>query len=169
MKYASHKQGLLLDKLSDKYMTDEETDVENSGSGFIQRTPKWRSDKLSRLLSKLDEKYYKSSKTEKARPAKPRRPGPYSDRMPPVNAPKWALCGQPSSEEFEDTDDHEPQSQDSGNDDSTQASTSTMVRSHSPIDGISNTNSDYQSDIDDDDDDDDDSQWLFNVAGIERP
>ena len=127
MKYASHKQGLLLDKLSDKYMTDEETDGESSGSGFIKRTPRWRSDKLSRLFSKLDEKYYKSSRTEKARPAKPRRPGPYSDRMPPLNAPKWAISGQPSSEELEDTDDHEPQSQDSGNDDNTSAGTSTTM------------------------------------------
>ena len=45
----------------------------------------------------------------------------------------------------------------------------TMGRSHSTTDVINNTNSDYQSDIDDDDDDDEDSQWLFNVAGIERP
>ena len=35
-------------------MTDEETDVENDG-GFVQRMPKWRSDKLSKLLTKLDE------------------------------------------------------------------------------------------------------------------
>ena len=71
MKHVTTKQGLLLSKLSDKYMTDEETDNENDG--FIKRTPKWRNGHLSKLLMKLDEKYVKSSKTDKARPMKPRR------------------------------------------------------------------------------------------------
>ena len=152
-------------------MTDEETDAESNSTGFIQRTPKWRSNKLSKLLAKLDEKYHKSSKTDKARPTKPRRSGPYSDRMPPLNAPKWAL-----SEEFEeagssnaessviDTTD-EPQSlTDSGND-IDDSLTMLTPHNHTSNDINCNAISDDQSD---DDDDEEDSQWLFNVAGIER-
>ena len=145
-------------------MTDEETDVENDG-GFVQRTPKWRSDKLSKLLTKLDEKYHKSSKTDKARPTKPRRPGPCSDRMPPLNAPKWAL-----SEEAEesgssiaessaiDTDEHEPLSL-------IDSDRCAMLTPHDH-----NTSNDIDTISDDQsDDNDEDSQWLFNIAGIQRP
>jgi len=41
-------------------MTDEETDIENGG--LIQRSPKWRSNNLSTLLTKLDEKYSRTSR-----------------------------------------------------------------------------------------------------------
>lgn len=75
--------------LNDKYMTDEETDDEN---GFlITRSPRWRNDRLSQLFYKLDKKYKKYSKSEKSRPLKPRKPGPFTQRKPPTNAPKWAL------------------------------------------------------------------------------
>jgi len=69
-------------------MTDKETDTESGG--FIQRSPKWRNNP-SKLLTKLDEKYSRASNTKKARPMKPCRQGPYNGRMPPLNAPKWAL------------------------------------------------------------------------------
>ena len=44
---------------------------------------------------KLDEKCSKSSKMDKTRPMKPCRQVPYSNRMPPLNAPKWALSKKP--------------------------------------------------------------------------
>ena len=162
MKHSSTKQGILLSKLSEKYMSDEETDTENDG--FIQRTPKWRNGHLSKLLMKLDEKYSKSSKTDKTRPTKPRRQGPYSDRMPPLNAPKWALSKEPeeegrSSAEVEAESD-EPQSvTDSGNGNGPTIHDSDVSTS----DDIN-----YEEMNSDDDDDDDDSEWLFNVVGIER-
>ena len=110
---------------------------------------------------KLDEKYSKSSKTDKTRPMKPRRQGPYSDRMPPPNAPKWALSKEPeeegrSSAEVEAESD-EPQSvTDSGNDNGPTIHDSDVSTS----DDIN-----YE-DMNSDDDDDDDGEWLFNVVGI---
>lgn len=170
MKHSSSKQGLLLNKLSEKYMTDEETDIENDG--FIQRTPKWRNSHLSKLFMKLDDKYSKSSKTDKARPMKPRRQGPYSDRMPPLNAPKWALSrefdevGSSSAESsLLETESDELQSiTDSGNDNGlTIHDNDSSVCTSDDI----NHNDQVHSD-EDNDDDDNDSEWLFNVVGIEK-
>ena len=152
MKHASTKQGLLLGKLNEKYMTDEETDTENDG--FIKRTPKWRNSHLSKLLMKLDEKCSKSSKMDKTRPMKPCRQGPYSDRMPPLNAPKWAL-----SNKLEEVGSSSAESSINETDELSMADCSND-------DGFNNANTSddinhNHSDDDNDDDNDDDSEWLF--------
>lgn len=69
-------------------MTDEETDDED---GFlITWSQRWRHKKLTELFTKLDKKYKKFSKSEKSRSLKPWKPGPFSERKPPSNAPHWA-------------------------------------------------------------------------------
>ena len=78
-------------------MTDEETDDDDNGV-LIKRSPKWRHEKLTQLLSKLDKKYVKGSTSEKSRPLKPRKLGPYSERKPPANAPKWAIVNEEISD-----------------------------------------------------------------------
>ena len=164
MKHSSTQQGILLSKLSEKYMSDEETDAENDG--FIRRSPKWRNGHLSKLFMKLDEKYSKSSKTDKTRPMKPRRQGLCSERMPPLNAPQWALskesAGSTSSNAEIETESDEPQSvTDSGNNNGPTIHESDVYVSTSDDINCEELNSD-------DCDDDDDSEWLFNVVGIER-
>ena len=90
LRFSTDKQEQLLKSLSDKYMTDEESD--NDNGILIRRSPRWRHEKLTQLFYKLDKKYVRSSKSEKSRPLKPRRPGPHSERKPPTNAPKWAIA-----------------------------------------------------------------------------
>ena len=85
-------------RLNDKFMTDEETDDESENGFLIRRSPKWRHDRLTQLFSKLDKKYRKFSKSDKSRPLKPRKPGPFTERKPPTNAPKWALSTEETSE-----------------------------------------------------------------------
>ena len=84
-------------RLNDKFMTDEETDDSENGI-LIRRSPK-RHDRLTQLFSKLDKKYRRFSKSEKSRlTLKPRKPGPFTERKPPINAPKWALNDEETSE-----------------------------------------------------------------------
>lgn len=78
-------------RLNDKFMTDEETDNDSENGFLIRRSPKWRHDRLTQLFSKLDKKYKRFSKSDKSRPLKPRKPGHFTERKPPINAPKWAL------------------------------------------------------------------------------
>ena len=71
-------------------MLDEETDSEDSET-FIKRTPKWRSNKLNKLIEKLDERYVRSrEKKDNSKPCKARKIGQPSERPIPVSAPKWA-------------------------------------------------------------------------------
>ena len=55
MKYAIGDEIKVFEKLSGKYMSDEETDEEDDKI-LIHRTLPWRSPKLNKLIEKLPEK-----------------------------------------------------------------------------------------------------------------
>ena len=74
--------------LSEKFMSDEETDTENQDS-LVKRTPIWRSEDVNKLLKKLDLRYSRNKKC--SRPSKPRQIGPPSTRSKPSSAPRWAM------------------------------------------------------------------------------
>lgn len=42
--------------LNEKYMSDEETDNEDNNT-LLKRSPMWRSEKLNKLIQKLDQYY----------------------------------------------------------------------------------------------------------------
>lgn len=73
--------------LNEKFMSDEESDTENSGV-LIKRSLSWRSDNLNKLMEKLDSRYIKQRTHSK--PLKPRSIGPLSQRQQPSKAPGWA-------------------------------------------------------------------------------
>ena len=88
MKVAVHRQMAVMQKLNEKYMSDEETDNEDS-SVLIRRSLPWRSQPLNKLIMRLDQEYLK--KKDRLKPSKKRIDGTYSNRTPPVNAPSWAI------------------------------------------------------------------------------
>ena len=72
-------------------MSDEESDTEDS-QVLIKRSPVWRSEKLSQLIQKLDERYTRSrEKKDNSKPLKVRKLGASSERSSPPNAPRWAV------------------------------------------------------------------------------
>ena len=76
--------------LSEKFMSDEETDDENNSS-LIKRSLTWRSEKLNKLIVKLDERYFHSrERKENSKPMKNRRKGNPSERLPLANSQIWA-------------------------------------------------------------------------------
>ena len=77
--------------LSEKYMSDEETDDEDD-QFFIHRTLPWRSPELNKLILKIDKRYNKNK--DDSRPLKPRREGKPSARTFPKNPIPWAICAQ---------------------------------------------------------------------------
>ena len=89
---AKGKEVEIMQQLSEKVMTDEETDCELNV--LVRRTPPWRSKKLTKLMRTLDSR--KSKKSE-ALPKKERRTGCFSERSPPKDLPKWALQDPPVS------------------------------------------------------------------------
>jgi hypothetical protein len=81
------KQRELLSKLSEKAMSDEETDPDEPGS-FIRRPPPWRSDRLNVLFTALDERYEAKHDSSARRK---RKIGPCTERIQPRGLPVWAL------------------------------------------------------------------------------
>ena len=61
MKHAVGREIVVILALNEKFMSDEETDSED-GNTFLRRSPTWRSDKLNRLIQKLDRCYVDSRK-----------------------------------------------------------------------------------------------------------
>ena len=61
MKYAVRQEITVMQKLNEKYMSDEETDDEDRNT-LIRRSPGWRSAALNKLIAKLDCKYLKKKK-----------------------------------------------------------------------------------------------------------
>jgi len=88
VKYAIGDELQMMNMLSEKYMSDEETDDDQF---FIRRTLSWRSPKLNKLISKLDKRY---KNKDDLRPLKPRRNGEPSTRACPKNAIPWAVCAE---------------------------------------------------------------------------
>ena len=77
--------------LSEKFMSDEETDEEDCNS-FVKRALTWRSEKLNELIKKLDHRYMSSrEKKDRSKPLKVRKLSLPSERLPPLCAPKWAI------------------------------------------------------------------------------
>ena len=77
-----------MQQVSEKAMTDEETDCEdNEPNILIRRPPPWRSNKLMKLMRTLDSR--KNAKSESV--PKECRTGRLSERNPPKDLPKWAL------------------------------------------------------------------------------
>ena len=75
-----------MQSLSEKYMTDEETDSDDD------TTLPWRSTKCERFLKTLDDRYVESrEKKNNSKPLKPRKVGPNSERSPPQNVVSWAI------------------------------------------------------------------------------
>lgn len=77
-----------MQQLSEKIMTDEETDDDTESNILVKRTPPWRSNKLTKLIKTLDTR--KDAKAD-AQPKKGRKTGHPSERSPPRDLPKWAL------------------------------------------------------------------------------
>ena len=88
IKYAIGDEIKVLEKLSEKYMSDEETDVEDDKI-LIHWTLPWRSPKLNKLIEKLDRRYRR--KKDDLRPLKPRKDGEPSNRPLPNNYLSWAI------------------------------------------------------------------------------
>lgn len=88
MKFAVHHQMTVMQKLNEKFMSDEETDNED-GSVLIRRSLPWRSQALNKLIMKLDKAYLK--KKDHSKPSKKRVDGSYSNRAQPANAPAWSV------------------------------------------------------------------------------
>ena len=133
--------------LSEKFMSDEETDAED-GNSLVKRTLKWRSEKLNELICKLDDRYSKSrEKNDNVRPMKARKTGSPSGRPPPGHAPHWALadpCNLPESTETDDT---------------------TVADQEQPLSDIgSPTNPALENDYDEDPEM---SDWISRVTGVQ--
>ena len=88
MNFATAKEREVLCQLSEKYMSDEETDNESPG-GLIIRKLSWRSDNLNKLLSKIEDRH--QSETTNSKPMRPRRIGDESERLPPTTCLPWAI------------------------------------------------------------------------------
>ena len=63
MKYAKGDEIKVIQSLNEKFMSDEETDTEDSKS-FIKRSPSWRCEKLNALIKKLDKRHLKKKKIQ---------------------------------------------------------------------------------------------------------
>ena len=90
-----------MDLLTEKYISDEETDEED-GQGLVHRTLTWRAPKLNMLILKWDKRYNK--KKDDLRPLKPRRDGEPSTRPIPKNPLSWAICSVDSDSAAADAD-----------------------------------------------------------------
>jgi len=95
VKYAIGDEIKVMNMLSEKYMSDEETDEEDD-QFFIRCTLSWRSSKLNKLILKLDKRYKK--KKDDSRPVKPRKDGEPSARAFPKNPIPWAIRAESISE-----------------------------------------------------------------------
>ena len=85
---AQGKEVNIMQEMSEKMMTDEETDSEDEHSVLMKRHLPWRSKMLTKLIKTLDSR--RNEKSDSA-PKKERKIGPPSERRPPKDAPKWVL------------------------------------------------------------------------------
>ena len=91
--------------LSEKFMSDEETDDENNSS-LIKRSLTWRSEKLNKLIVKLDERYFHSrERKENSKPMKNRRKGNPSERLPLANFQIFVGSSEPPKKKIKVTRD----------------------------------------------------------------
>lgn len=88
-KYAVGREVPVMQALNEKFMSDEETDSEDSNS-LRKRTPRWRSERLNKLIQKIDKRYTISREKENSKPLKIRKTGTPSERLMPACAPHWA-------------------------------------------------------------------------------
>lgn len=89
IKHAIGREIAFIKGLNVKFMSDEETDSEDSET-FAKRTPKW-SNKLNKFIEKLDGRYVHSrERKDNSKPCKARKIGQPSERPIPVSAPKLA-------------------------------------------------------------------------------
>ena len=97
LKQARGREIPVMKALNEKFMSDEETDVEDVET-FIKCSPEWRDEKLNKLIKKLDERYILSKeKKGTSKPTKARKTGPPSNRPIPVSAPTWATTSESTS------------------------------------------------------------------------
>lgn len=90
-KCATGQEITVMQSLSEKYMTDEETDSDDDTT-LVKRSLPWRSTKCDRFLKTLDDRYVESrEKKSNSKPLKPRKIGPNSERSVPKNAVNWAI------------------------------------------------------------------------------
>ena len=90
-KYATGQEVSVMQSLSEKYMTDEETDSDDDTT-LVKRSLPWRSTKCERFLKTLDDRYVESrEKKNNSKPLKPRKVGPNSECSPPQNVVSWAI------------------------------------------------------------------------------
>ena len=75
---------------SRRYISDEESDTKDPQT-LIKRSPIWRSEKLSQLLQKLDERHARSREKDNSKFLRVRKVGTSSKRSSPPNAPHWAV------------------------------------------------------------------------------
>ena len=68
-------------------MSDEETDLEDSET-FIKCIPKWRSNKLNKLIEKLDERYVRLREKDNCKPCKSQ------ENRTTMRAAKTSICSQ---------------------------------------------------------------------------
>ena len=91
IKLAKGREADIMQTLNEKYMSDEETDTEDP-QALVRRSPSWRSEKLNKLIQKLDERYIRSRENkDNSKPMKVRKVGSSSTRSLPPNAPRWAV------------------------------------------------------------------------------
>jgi len=90
MKVASETERESLKQLDSRYMSDEEDGEEGEGGAWVVRSPPWRSQRLSSLLRRLQERV-NSKQTPSSHPQNPRVPGMPSMRSPPKSSPPWAV------------------------------------------------------------------------------
>ena len=145
MKYAKGDEIKVIQSLNEKFMSDEETDTEDSKS-FIKRSPSWRCEKLNVLIKKLDKRHLK--KKNNSKPSKERRVGPESGRPAPSNAPSWAIVTSTTVTHAE-----------SGHDDDTHMPLSTSLDTDDSI-GITASSSKNASDSSDSESDPEFENWI---------
>ena len=92
MKVASQTERESLKQLDSRYTSNEEAGEEGEGEGgaWVVRSPPWRSQQLSSLLKRLQERV-NSKQTPSSHPQNPRVPGLPSMRSPPKSSPPWAV------------------------------------------------------------------------------
>lgn len=164
MKFAVHRQMAVMQKLNEKFMSDEETDSED-GSALIRRSLPWRSQALNKLILKLDQAYLK--KKDHSKPSKKRVEGGYSNRTQPVNSPSWAVVREEvpiTSDDATSTSDAALEISDINTEDNTSVLNSSTCTASSGSDGI-NGDQDETSDSVEEDDDEEFNDFFQAVTG----
>lgn len=76
-------------QLNEKFMSDEESDSDDS---LVKRPLTWRSENLNKLISKLDKRFSNArEKKDNAKPMKVWKIGAPSTCLPPSISPNWAI------------------------------------------------------------------------------